>query len=71
MDRDEIAVPETSGEADLLRFDLKWRLDLGMVKMDMNGGPQIHLQKALKASNKWGEGHLFAKADAVYHLTNS
>ena len=65
MDRAEIAVPRASGEAVFLRFDLKWLLDLGMAKMRMNGGPQIHLQKAQKLSKEWGEGH--AAQEAFFH----
>jgi len=52
----EIVVPRASGEAVFSGFTAKWLLNLGMVKMGMNGGPQIHLQKAPNLSKEWGEG---------------
>jgi hypothetical protein len=58
MDRVEIVDPRASSEVVFLRFDEKWLLDLGIDKMGMNGGPQIHLQKAPKLSKEWGEGHM-------------
>jgi len=57
MDRVEIVDPRASSEVVFLRFDEKWLLDLGIDKMGMNGGPQIHLQKAPKLSKEWGVGH--------------
>ena len=77
MDRIEIVVPRASGEAVFLRFDEKWLLDLGIDKMGMNGGPQIHLQKAPNLSQEWGEGqspdnkYLFFLGDGIFWVSTS
>jgi hypothetical protein len=57
MDRSEIVVPVSHGEAVFSRSREKWHRRIEIDKMVTNGGQRIHLQKAPQLSKEWGEGH--------------
>jgi len=56
MDRDEIVVPRSNGEAVFSGFMAKWQSVFKMDKMVKRGRLSIHLQNASKLSKEWGEG---------------
>lgn len=58
MDRREIIVPRSNGEAAFLGFRKKWLLGTEMDKMVTTGRLSIHLRKAPKLFRGWGEGHI-------------
>ena len=57
MDRIEIVVPTSTGEAVFPGSREKWLLGIERAKMVTKGGPSMHLQKASKLSRQWGPLH--------------